>query len=98
MQPAFMKKIRLCLLLLALCLGAQAQQTIDVARYGIRPDTGKDMTPRVRKMLQKIGDLTTSDEGIILRFAPGRYDFHPDRAAPTTTRTTPSVWGFPWKT
>ena len=84
MQPAFMKKIRLCLLLLALCLGAQAQQTIDVARYGIRPDTGKDMTPRVRKMLQKIGGLTTSDEGIILRFAPGRYDFHPDRAAERT--------------
>ena len=79
-----MKKIQLCLALLALCLGLHAQQTIDVARYGIRPNTGKDMTPRIQKMLKKIAPLSGQEGGIILRFAPGRYDFHPDKAPERT--------------
>ena len=79
-----MKKILLGLCFLTLCLGIQAQQTIDVARYGIRPNTGKDMTPRIQKMLKKIAPLSGQGEGIVLRFAPGRYDFHPDKAAERT--------------
>lgn len=81
---SLMKKILLCLLLFALGLGAEAQQTIDVSRYGIRPNTGKDMSPRILKMLKKVAPLSGQGEELILRFAPGRYDFHPDKAATRT--------------
>lgn len=81
---SLMKKILLCLLLFALGLGAEAQQTIDVSRYGIRPNTGKDMTPCIQKMLKKVAPLSGQGEELILRFAPGRYDFHPDKAATRT--------------
>ena len=47
-----MKKYFSFSLMVLLCLSLQAQQVIDVARYGIRPDTGKDMTSRIQKMLK----------------------------------------------
>lgn len=96
-----MRRNCLFLALLVLCLSLHAQQTIDVSRYGIHPNTGKDMTPRIQKMLKKIAPLSGQEEGIILRFAPGRYDFHPDKAPERTyyisnhDQDNPKRVGFP---
>ena len=70
--------------LLALGTGAYAQRIIPASRYGIRPDTRADMSPRIQKMLKDLRKRTAQGEEIVLQFAPGRYDFHPDRAAERT--------------
>ena len=74
----------LLLLLLAVCHGLCAQQVIPVSRYGIRPDTRADMSPRIQKMLKDLRKRTAQGEEVVLQFAPGRYDFYPDRAAERT--------------
>lgn len=70
--------------LLALGTGLHAQEIIPVSRYGIRPDTRADMSPRILKMLKDVRKRATQGEEIILQFAPGRYDFHPKKAAERT--------------
>ena len=80
----YQRNYLLLLLLLAVCHGLCAQQVIPVSRYGIRPDTRADMSPRIQKMLKDLRKRTAQGEEVVLQFAPGRYDFHPDRAAERT--------------
>ena len=80
----YQRNYLLLLLLLAVCHGLCAQQVIPVSRYGIRPDTRTDMSPRIQKMLKDLRKRTAQGEEVVLQFAPGRYDFHPDRAAERT--------------
>ena len=80
----YQRNYLLLLLLLAVCHVLCAQQVIPVSRYGIRPDTRADMSPRIQKMLKDLRKRTAQGEEVVLQFAPGRYDFHPDRAAERT--------------
>ncbi len=76
------KRLRTSIALMLFCTGLYAQQTIDATRYGIRPDTHSDVSPRVQKLLKQVRRLADKgEEEIIIRFAPGRYDFYPDKAA-----------------
>lgn len=79
-----MKNFFASIALLTLCATANAQQVIDATRYGIRPDTHTDMSPRVQKLLDKAHKLADKGEEVILQFAPGRYDFYPAKAAERT--------------
>ena len=63
--------------LVALKLGAS---TVDVAAYGVRPDTGENMTPAISRMLAA---CTNGGERIVL--PAGRYLFRPDRPGERTT-------------
>ena len=65
------------LVLAALKLGAG---TVDVAAYGVRPDTGENMTPAISRMLAA---CTNGGERIVL--PAGRYLFRPDRPGERTT-------------
>ena len=47
---------------------------IEASTFGARPDQGTDSTPAVREALNYLVG------GKVLNFAPGRYDFWPDRA------------------
>lgn len=58
-----------------ICVCSCADEKINLADYGIVPDTGKDMTVRLQEVF---GELSGSGHGIELDFAPGRYDFYPD--------------------
>ena len=51
--------------------------TIVVNDFGVQPDTRADATPAVRSALASVHE----SRGRRLTFAPGRYDFWPDRAA-----------------
>jgi hypothetical protein len=60
----------------AVLLGTLCAQagTVDVAAFGVRPDTGENMTPAVRRLMAA---CTNSGERLI--FPKGRYDFWPDK-------------------
>jgi len=64
-------------MLAALKIGAR---TVDVAAYGVRPDTGENMRPAIRRMLAA---CTNGGERIVL--PAGRYAFWPDRHGDRTT-------------
>ncbi|MEI6073543.1 MAG: right-handed parallel beta-helix repeat-containing protein [Verrucomicrobiae bacterium] len=50
---------------------------VEVSRFGVKPDSGADVTEGVRAAL----DYCRTSKAAKLIFAPGRYDFWPDRAA-----------------
>lgn len=54
--------------------------SVDVAAFGIRPDTRENMTPAVRRLM---ASCTNGAETIT--FAKGRYDFWPDKPGATAT-------------
>ncbi len=77
-----MKRLSLSVLCSLLCAALCGQQVVvDVSRYGIRPDTGRDMAPRMRQMLDKLRGRQAEGGTLVLQFAPGRYDFYPEKAA-----------------
>lgn len=53
-----------------------SQSRIDVARFGVLPDSGQDATTGVLAAIEACRQTRAS----CLFFAAGRYDFHPDRA------------------
>jgi len=53
--------------------------TIDMKDYGVRPDTGKDMAPKINLALNKIAEKYGKTD-ITLKFAPGVYNFYPEKA------------------
>ena len=68
----------------AVCIAAWAAlwgrgATTDPAAFGVRPDTGADMTPAVRQM------LATCTNRADVTFLKGRYDFWPEKPGATTT-------------
>jgi hypothetical protein len=65
-------------LLLAVAFNAQAQ-TIDVTRFGAKPDSFDDATECVRKAIE----ASKTQEQTVINFPKGRYDFWPDKATET---------------
>lgn len=62
----------LSLLLICIATRSMAQQTVDMAEYGI--ETAKDASPIVRKVLQQVKGNTR------IVFPKGTYHFYPDKA------------------
>lgn len=48
-----------------------------LADYGIKPDTGEDIAPLLTNALKEIRQEAGDKKRIVIRFEPGRYDFHP---------------------
>ena len=69
-------------LCLALCLPAESKKRVfNLEDFGIVPeDTSTDLCTRLRKALQTIRQQAQPGEETIIRFRPGRYDFHPGDA------------------
>ena len=59
--------------------GAWAE-TIDVAAFGVKPDTKENMTPAVRHLMEACTNNPAS-----VTFPKGRYDFWPDKPGAMTT-------------
>lgn len=63
----------------ALCIVAQTV-TVDMARYGIRPDRKENMSPKLQKALADIKKKHSSGP-VVLKFAKGKYNFDQKGAA-----------------
>ncbi|MDE5900151.1 MAG: alpha-1,3-galactosidase B [Muribaculaceae bacterium] len=64
-----------------ICMAAFSQTVVDMAAdYGIRPGSGKNMSAKLNSALADIKKRYGSG-AVSLRFAPGRYDFHPKGSA-----------------
>jgi hypothetical protein len=72
-----MKKTILFACLLLKAAGALCGEVINVADYGVRPNTFEDATEKVRQIVAVGKDR----QDLIISFPFGRYDFYPDRAA-----------------
>lgn len=53
---------------------------IPLAKYGIRPDTGEDMSTRLRKVIEEIRAEYDTTKTLVFCLDSGRYDFFPDSA------------------
>ncbi|MEJ5964213.1 right-handed parallel beta-helix repeat-containing protein [Pedobacter immunditicola] len=79
-----MKKITLLVLLsfsLIFPLTAQTSTKVyKLSAYGIKPNTGKNITPLLGKLLKEIRSKTTVHEAVVVQFQKGKYNFHPEGA------------------
>ena len=60
--------------------GLRAEKVYDAASYGIVPNTGADVSGLVEQMLVKV-KAEAAGKAVTIRFAPGKYHFHPESAA-----------------
>ncbi|MFT4022356.1 MAG: right-handed parallel beta-helix repeat-containing protein [Flavihumibacter sp.] len=48
--------------------------------FGLQPNTGEDATVLFREALRQISSKSKPGQPVVILFAPGRYDFFPDKA------------------
>ncbi|MBC8984985.1 alpha-1,3-galactosidase B [Pedobacter sp. N36a] len=73
----------LVLLTFSLIPPLTAQTTTKVYRlsaYGIKPNTGRNITPLLGKLLKEIKGKTTDQETVVIQFQKGKYQFYPEGA------------------
>lgn len=69
------------LLSLSILPSAAKEKVYEMSQFGIIADNGINCSPLLQKALAAIRAESSSDDVIILRFSPGRYDFHEEGAA-----------------
>ena len=69
--------IFLCLLTSSL----YAQKVYNLSDFGLKPDSKKNASPYVQKALKKIKKECTNGEAAVLKFKPGKYQFHEEGSA-----------------
>ncbi len=77
------KAIILGLFIFGVTLQLAAQTRVKVyqlSAYGIKPNTGKNITPLLGQLLKEIKSKTTDQEAIVVQFQRGKYNFHPEGA------------------
>lgn len=57
---------------------------IDMAAKGVKPDRVTNSTPLVNKILSEIPNNLNGKDTVTVRFAPGKYNFHPDKSTERT--------------
>lgn len=71
--------ISICMLLSFSVKAQSATVTVNLSSMGVRPDTGKDMSGKLAEAIDAIGEKYGKAD-VCLKFEPGRYDFHPEKA------------------
>lgn len=75
-----MKKTILIVSMLLFCLTSQVKpqdiKVYEASKYGLLPDSKKNASPLVEKMLRKIKTECKEGDSIVIRFGKGRYDFY----------------------
>lgn len=61
---------------LFVALSVSAQKVYNVSDYGLHPDSKKNASPVVQKVIARIQAECKDGEAVILRFEDGRYNFH----------------------
>lgn len=78
-----MRKISL-LLSMFVCFMAgnlSAQRVYNMSDFGLKPNSNKNASPYVQKALKKIKKECANGEAAVLKFKPGKYQFHEDGSA-----------------
>ena len=57
-----------------------AQSIVNLSDYGIKPNTGKDMSARMTQALSKIKAEHAQNDSITIMLLPGKYNFHSNKA------------------
>lgn len=55
---------------------ANASKVYNLSKYGIKPNTGENISLVINQVIQKIVKDAGTDTSIVLKFKKGRYDFH----------------------
>jgi len=55
-------------------------KTYDLSKYGVKPNTGEDMSILVNSTIQDLVRKSKKGTKILIKFKKGRYDFHPENA------------------
>lgn len=76
MKRFWIQSVMLCL---ALCAVGQGV-TVEMSKYGIRPDKKENMSAKLQKALADV-KKKHAGEAVVLKFAPGRYEFKQKGAA-----------------
>lgn len=68
----------LCIWLLAVAPGviSAKERVYDLAKLGLKADSKRNASPVFRKVIDKIKAECAPTDSVVLRFAPGRYEFH----------------------
>ena len=74
-----MKRFSTFVFVALMAFWVKAERVYDAASYGVVPNTGADMAGLVDKMLAAV-KAEAAGKSVIVRFAPGRYDFYPEGA------------------
>lgn len=61
---------------LTLQVSSQDIKVYEASKYGLLPDSKKNASPLVEKMLRKIKAECKEGDSIVIRFGKGRYDFY----------------------
>lgn len=56
-------------------------RTYDVSEFGLKAGSRKNATPVLSKIIARIQSECSPEDSIVLKFAPGRYEFHEKGAA-----------------
>ena len=54
---------------------------IDLADYGVMPDTGENSSPVMAEALRRLASELESERQVVIRLREGRYDFYPEGAS-----------------
>lgn len=71
---------------------------IDLADYGVMPDTGENSSPVMAEALRRLASELESERQVVIRLREGRYDFYPEGQvhvyiiSPIMIRTIPNQW------
>ena len=74
-----MKRFSTFVFVALMAFWVKAERVYDAASYGVVPNTGADMAGLVDKMLAAV-KAEAAGKSVIVRFAPGCYDFYPEGA------------------
>lgn len=55
---------------------AQSIRVYETSQFGIKPDSKKNISPLIQKMIQTIKKQQQPGDSIVIRFAKGKYNFH----------------------
>lgn len=73
--------VTLCAALLLSAFQLHAQKIYRLSDYGLRPDSKKNASPVMRKVISRIQAECREGEPVVIRLDKGRYDFHEKGAA-----------------
>lgn len=84
-----LNKIACLFLVVASCLSYpnrlnSAERIYDLARMGLKPDSRKNASPILQRVVNRIKAECSPEDSIVLRFAKGKYFFHEAGAATRT--------------
>ncbi|MDH8701560.1 hypothetical protein M2138_000907 [Dysgonomonadaceae bacterium PH5-43] len=69
------------IVLMAICFVSCTTKTIDLADYGVKPDTKENSSPLFAKAIESIKEEVKDGKKVRITLPAGRYDFYPEESS-----------------